>query len=218
MELFFFNALEPATRFYFFSVVLVVVVSIVLHELAHGYMALRLGDPTPQVSGHMTLNPMVHMGPFSLVILMLVGIAWGAMPVDRTRLRGRYAESWVALVGPATNVVLMLIGILSVGLTLRFAGSQEEGTMLANAIELGWTLAVINALLAVFNMFPIPPLDGSHVLANLHQGYARLISDPSKQGMFFLSFAFVFVLIGPIMEGLRFLISNAILWISSVGL
>ena len=84
MNLFINNLLSenPADRFFFFAVVLTVVVSIVLHELAHGWMAMKLGDPTPRLEGRMTGNPLVHMGPWSLLALALAGIAWGSMPID----------------------------------------------------------------------------------------------------------------------------------------
>src|SRR6056297_3003392 len=72
-----------------------VILSICLHELAHGWTAIRLGDDTPVVTGHMTWNPIVHMGAFSLFVFAFIGIAWGQMPINPSKLRGRYAESVV---------------------------------------------------------------------------------------------------------------------------
>jgi hypothetical protein len=86
-----------------------VIGSIVLHELAHGWAAIRLGDTTPRDLGHMTWNPLVHMGGFSLVVFAVIGIAWGMMPVDPSRLRGRYGDALVALAGPAMNIVLAAV-------------------------------------------------------------------------------------------------------------
>ena len=83
-----------------------IIFSICLHELSHGWAAIALGDRTPIESGHMTFNPLVHMGGMSLVAFALIGIAWGAMPINPARLRGRYAEALVALAGPAMNLVL----------------------------------------------------------------------------------------------------------------
>ena len=158
---------------YFFAVVIVVVISICLHELAHGIVAIWLGDDTPIVAGHMTLNPMVHMGPFSIVALLLVGIAWGAMPVDRTRLRGKYAEALVAAAGPFANVLIALVSLTALGLWLRFgADSAAEPTEAAeNARFLLTIFGVFNILLALFNLIPLPPLDGSRILANFSQWY-----------------------------------------------
>src|SRR5687768_7769180 len=76
------EALAAGGPVYVYSWVVIVVGSIVLHELGHGWMAIRLGDRTPLETGHMTWNPVVHMGMYSLVVFALIGIAWGMMPVD----------------------------------------------------------------------------------------------------------------------------------------
>ena len=84
---------------YYFSVVVAVVISIVLHELGHGFAAIWQGDDTPRISGHMTLNPLVHMGGFSLFLLVMAGIAFGQMPVNPGRFRSRYGNALVAAAG-----------------------------------------------------------------------------------------------------------------------
>ena len=88
---------------YFFAWILVVVVSICLHEFAHGVVAVWLGDQTPIEEGRITLNPLVHMGPVSMIALLIGGIAWGAMPVNPSRLRGRYAPALVAAAAAASS-------------------------------------------------------------------------------------------------------------------
>jgi Zn-dependent protease len=167
---------------FFFATIIAVVISITLHELAHGWVAIKHGDDTPIVTGHMTLNPLVHMGMFSLILLALVGIAFGAMPIDRTRLRGKYAESLVAVAGPATNLVLGVLAVLAMGLWLRFGSPPPDAGPGAN----GWLLlerfATLNIALMIFNMLPIPPLDGSHIMANISSGYRRLLSHEFAQG------------------------------------
>jgi Zn-dependent protease len=157
---------------YFFAVVIVVVFSICLHELAHGIVAIWLGDDTPIISGHMTLNPLVHMGPVSIVALLLVGIAWGAMPVDRSRLRGKYADAMVSAAGPFANVLIATVALVGLGLWQRFDGGGGEMSAAAeNGRFLLWIFGVYNVLLALFNLIPLPPLDGSRILANLSQSY-----------------------------------------------
>lgn len=158
---------------YFFAVVITVVISICLHELAHGIVAIWLGDDTPIVTGHMTLNPLVHMGPFSILALLLMGIAWGQMPVDRSRLRGRYAEAFVAAAGPFCNVLIAIVSLTALGLWIRFgdAASDELSTTATNARNLLSTFGVFNVVLALFNLIPLPPLDGSRILANLSRWY-----------------------------------------------
>ena len=188
---------DPA---YFVTVVFTVIFSITLHELAHGVVATRLGDPTPEQSGRMTLNPVVHMGPYSLIVLALLGIAWGQMPVDPTRLRGKYAEAKVALAGPLTNLALALLALTALGLWMRFlpAGvSPDEG-----AAAIGWpflfTFGLVNVALFVFNLLPVPPLDGSHILANFSRGYANFIRNPANGGVTLVLFIGVFLLAGRI--------------------
>jgi Zn-dependent protease len=200
-DLFVLKAFDPATRFFFFSMVLSVVISITLHELAHGWAAIRLGDNTPIRLGRMTGNPLVHLGPFSIAALLIAGIAWGQMPVDPTRLKGKYAEAWVAFAGPATNFMLSLVALTGLGLLLRFdtlAGTGIE----KNAIGFLYSFGGINAILGVFNLFPVPPLDGSRILGNFNRRYENFVNDPSHQGVMILAFIFFFstasVIFGPV--------------------
>lgn len=160
-----------------------VIGSIVLHELAHGWAAIRLGDNTPIETGHMTWNPLVHMGGMSLIVFALVGIAWGAMPVNPNRFRGRHADALVAAAGPAMNLSLAAICILAGGLWEAYA-SGVGSPLFENFGTFFFAGAFLNIILAAFNLLPVPPLDGSRILASFHNGYARLASDPSKAAVF----------------------------------
>ncbi|MGC6487121.1 MAG: site-2 protease family protein [Planctomycetota bacterium] len=157
----------------FVYVVVTVVLSITVHELAHGYAALRLGDPTPERSGHWTWNPIVHMGPTSLVMLLLFGIAFGAMPVDPTRLRGKHAEVVVALAGPLSNLALALLGASGLAAWQLAVDGQAATLLQENLRQFVFVFSVINLTLAAFNMIPLPPFDGAHVLAGLVPAYGR---------------------------------------------
>jgi len=185
----------------FVSVLFTVVLSITLHELAHGWTAIRLGDDTPIRADRMTVNPLVHMGGWSLLALALVGIAWGQMPIDRTRVRGRHGGAWVALAGPATNLLLAAAALTAVGLWARF-NHDVFGPMARDEDWVGragfflQTFGMVNLLLCVFNLLPVPPLDGSHVLASFHRGYDRFISDPNNGGPLMLMFIVAFILAG----------------------
>jgi Zn-dependent protease len=180
-------------RFYFIAVVITVVVSVCLHELSHGVAAIALGDNTPVESGHMTLNPVVHMGVVSIVLLFLVGIAWGAMPVNPSRLRGRYAPAVVAIAGPACNVVLAAISIGGVGLWQRYGDPFTMRQTTENLQNFLWIFGVVNIALAIFNMLPVPPLDGSRVLANLSRGYDDVMQKLSTGGGTAVAFILVFL-------------------------
>jgi Zn-dependent protease len=149
-----------------------VIGSIVLHELAHGWAAIRAGDRTPIDSGHMTWNPLVHMGQTSLIMFALVGIAWGAMPVDPSRFRGRYDDAKVAFAGPAMNLVLFGIAILAaVG---AFIFEPRLGDPLGhNVFVFCITGAYLNLALMFLNLLPVPPLDGSRILGSFVPGFNR---------------------------------------------
>lgn len=175
------------------SWVVIVIGSIVLHELGHGWAAIRRGDRTPIETGHMTWNPVVHMGQMSLIMFLLFGFAFGAMPVDPSRFRGRYASAYVAAAGPAMNLILTLACILFGGVVLAFA--PRIGEPLAGNLFMFFSLgAMLNIILMLFNLLPIPPLDGSRILANFSPGYARLWYSENAQwvamGLFILVFLF----------------------------
>ena len=170
---------------YFFSVAFTVVVSVTLHELGHAVAAIRQGDDTPRLAGRLTLDPMKHMGPMSIVILLVAGIAWGSTPVNPAKFRSRYGDAIVSLAGPAVTVGLALIGLTALGLWMRAAptvASPAVGNLRIFLLVFGTT----NILLCVFNLLPVPPLDGSHIVASFVPPFKRLLADPNNQGMFFV--------------------------------
>lgn len=175
------------------SWIVLVIGSIVLHELAHGWTALRLGDTTPRDTGHMTWNPLVHMGPWSLAVFALLGIAWGAMPVDPTRIRGRYGDALVSAAGPAMNIGLALVSFLCLILWILLAGKlgvdEPLRGNLATFFELG---AVLNLVLAAFNLLPVYPLDGGHIAGSLSPGYRALAEGENGRWLMFGGFILFF--------------------------
>lgn len=182
-------------RFFYLSWIACIVVSIVLHELGHGWMALRLGDPTPTIQGRMNFSPLVHMGPLSIVVMLITGIAWGSMPIDPTRMKGRFAEAKVAVAGPAVNVILAIVGVLAAAAWLRTAGDlPQQNTPAKNGFDLLWLLGATNVVLTIFNLIPVPPLDGSHILANFSRGYTDLLNSDAMRTAGWLPFIVVFVL------------------------
>lgn len=175
-----------------------VIGSIVLHELGHGWAALACGDRTPIESGHMTWNPVVHMGPISLLFFALVGIAWGAMPVDPSRFRPRFGNAIVALAGPAMNLLLALGAVVLLVLWIGLAGGfwiggvrapdplwQNMQTFLLVGIKL-------NIVLMLFNLLPVPPLDGSRILGDLVPGFGRLFQSDKAVLVAFILFLLLF--------------------------
>ena len=156
-----------------------VIFSITLHELAHGWSAIRAGDRTPIETGHMTWNPWVHMGPMSLIMLALFGFCWGLMPVSPSRFRGRYDEAIVAGSGPAMNLGLGLACALLAAVWVRVAPGLSPSD---DVFKVVWKFLMVgvsvNLFAVIFNMLPIPPLDGSRILGNFVPAFERFASDP----------------------------------------
>ncbi|MFT3786866.1 MAG: site-2 protease family protein [Tepidisphaeraceae bacterium] len=183
----------------YFAIVLTVIVSIVLHELAHGFAAIYKGDRTPIETGHMTGNPLVHMPPVSIIMLLVVGIAWGSMPIMPSRLRGKYAEAFVAVAGPAMNLVLSLIALTALALWMRFSPDTffaSDNHMAENGRVLLMVFGMMNMALFLFNLLPIPPLDGSKIVANFVPAYERFAQTEAGRGAMFAVFMIVFFVSG----------------------
>lgn len=150
----------------------VTIPSVILHEVAHGWAALRLGDDTARRRGRLTLNPVAHVDPIGTLLLPAALAASGLgvigyakpVPVNVARLRKpRDHAVLVALAGPATNVAIALVAALSVRL-LGAVDRPEAGDIGWDAVTVLTVLGLINLLLALFNLLPVPPLDGSAVV------------------------------------------------------
>lgn len=143
------------------SVVAAFLIAVTVHEFAHAWMADRLGDPTPRLRGRLSLNPLVHLDLIGTLLLLFAGFGW-ARPVE---VNPRHFSNWrrgmltVAAAGPLSNVgVAFAAGLLfQLGLT----GAAPALGRLVHAV------VYVNAMLAVFNLIPIPPLDGSRILSNI---------------------------------------------------
>jgi len=194
-------------------VLVLIFFSVVCHEISHGLVAWKLGDPTAWRMGRLSFNPLVHIDIFGTILLplflLLMGsrflFAWAKpVPVNPAYFRNRkQGMMLVALAGPATNLALAV----AMSLLLRFGGSIMPA-FLASALA---TTALMNVILMAFNLIPIPPLDGSRIVANflggrLYWNYMRL----ERYGMMIV-FGLLFLgvisrLLYPVMIlGIRFL-------------
>ena len=147
------------------------VIAIVFHEVAHGLVARRLGDPTAESKGRLSLNPIKHIDPFGTVILpMLLALSHAPMfgwakpvPVNYSRLNSpRRDMVLVALAGPGMNLILALVGTAILAATVE-AKTGVGAFIAANALN----FVAINIFLALFNLLPVPPFDGGHVVEGL---------------------------------------------------
>lgn len=163
----------------------ILIMSVVVHEVSHGYAASMLGDPTARLEGRLTLNPIKHLEFFGSFLIpsisyMLGGFIFGwakPVPYNPYNLRpGRWSEATVAVAGPASNIAIALI----FGLLLRANVSSNPAFMQITA-----SIVFINILLAIFNLVPIPPLDGSKILFSIFPEKAyRLRAMLESYGMF----------------------------------
>lgn len=214
----------------------VLIMSAVFHEYAHGWVAFRLGDNTARDAGRLTLNPLKHLDPVGSIILPLLLIlsrasfilGWAKpVPYNPYNLRDhKYGDLKVAIGGPGTNFLLALI----FGLVARFmplAESLKEtltvgffqgdngyllsltyGSMLSSLFVLSIIICFINLLLMIFNLLPIPPLDGSKVLmAVLPYGLRERFYRLEPYGIFIILFLLMFGLFGLLWPVLIFLFS-----------
>lgn len=172
----------------------IVLFALPFHEFAHAFTAVKLGDSTPRWQGRYTLNPLVHIDPMGAVLIFVVGFGW-AKPVQwnprNVTINRRLASLLVSLAGPLSNLLLAVITLVVLRVVL---GMNETEVFLRGPTFVESflaTFAEINVALAVFNMLPIPPLDGSHVLFALLPGDTTQLYGVLAQYGFLMLFALV---------------------------
>ncbi len=179
---------------------IVLVFSAILHEVAHGYVADRLGDPTARLLGRLTLDPRRHIDPFLSILLPLLLLVSGSpiifggakpVPIDEFNLKdGRKDVALVSLAGPLTNVLLAVVATALFRLA-QISPLQSQEIVIILLI----TFVKINVLLAIFNLLPIPPLDGSKIFSLvLPNDAAKAYLSLGTMGMFLIFFLLAFPL------------------------
>ncbi len=147
--------------------------ALTVHEFAHGYVAFRLGDPTAQASGRLTLNPLKHLDPLGTIAFFIFHFGWAKpVPVNPAYFKDPQKDMlWVALAGPVTNLILAVISALMtkalwlLAKTIPYSALGEAVLVPLNSVLIAsvW----INLVLCIFNFLPIPPLDGSRILTGI---------------------------------------------------
>lgn len=158
--------------------------AIMMHEVSHGYVAERFGDPTARLLGRLNLNPFKHLDPIGSIAVFVFGFGWAKpVPVNPSNFRRpRKDMIWVALAGPLTNLLLALFSALLLRILGWFdpVSPEEAGLLMQMLTPLKMMVAFslyINVLLAVFNLLPVPPLDGGRILMGfVPDVYAALLS------------------------------------------
>lgn len=163
----------------------VVLPAIICHECAHGWVSYKLGDPTAKYAGRLTLNPLKHLDPIGTLCMIFFHVGWAnPVPIDPRYYRDRKKGIiYVSLAGPVTNFILAFLSLLIEGLLMKFGSSHSAVIWIL--CQFCYYSAVVNIGLALFNLIPIPPLDGSKILGELsckvndfywkYQRYWRLV-------------------------------------------
>ncbi len=188
----------------------VLVMSVVIHEVSHGWMAYVLGDPTAKMAGRLTLNPIPHLDPVGSIIVPLVlsllpgGIVFGwakPVPYNPYNLKVKNGPAYVAIAGPASNFTIAIIFGLFIrtGLGVSILGVQ--------ALPILSTIVLINIMLGLFNLIPIPPLDGSTILLSFFPIHSKFVE---------IFHRYQLVLILAVIFGFGFIIDKVLITIFSL--
>jgi Zn-dependent protease len=171
----------------FAAFVIAVIVGITFHEFSHAAVATLQGDQTARSQGRLTLNPVAHLDPLGSIALLVAGFGWGRpVPITPTHMRNRrFGAVLVGLAGPAANFVLAIASVVA----LRVVDPTGTTFDVDFSVRLLYTLVAVNVILGVFNLLPIPPLDGSTLLS--------VVLPPSRQHIVqFLDQYGIFLLLG----------------------
>jgi len=188
-------------------IAIIFVISITLHEYAHAWMANRLGDPTPAQQGRLTPDPRAHIDPLGFILIFLIGFGWGRPVIYnpyylKDPLRD---ELKIALAWPAMNILLALVGIMIlIVYSLILPGIQDLVTVFF------MQFAFMNIALAVFNMIPLPPLDGYRLIKMIAP---RMVSKVEMYGQYILIWFVLIFVRGPGAGLLRSYIIGVSSWI-----
>lgn len=188
-----------------------VIVALVLHEFAHGYVSYHLGDPTPKVQGRLSMNPLVHLDPFGTICLFVFGFGW-AKPVQINTEYYKEKKKGIVLVslaGPFMNFILAILGVILLKFSLLISLESIQSFL--------YVFVSINLGLGLFNLIPIPPLDGSKVLysilpTELYFKYMRY----EQYGMFLLIILLWFGVLTPFLQVMFSSVSGFLFYIFGI--
>ena len=189
-------------------------IALTVHEYAHARAAVMLGDPTPRLMGRLTLNPVAHLDPIGLIMLWLFKFGWAKpVPINPSYFKNyRQDMVVVSLAGPVSNMVLALLTAFLIGILAKMQ------LLSGGWVKVLWMTYTYNIILAIFNLVPIPPLDGSKVLASILPGQQGRIFDQLEQYGPFILMGLVYIgVIGmityPLERGLAYVINAIVMTI-----
>lgn len=195
---------DPAA---FFMLAILLLYSVILHELAHGWVAYRMGDATAKWLGRLTLNPIRHLDPIGSLMLLIIGFGWAKpVPVNLENIPAPERRKGLILVSAAGVTMNMIIAF--VAMLLWRLLTPEPGGLLYNVL---YMLAYINILLAAFNLIPIPPLDGSKILMGFTpESFNRVLYQIEPFGFFIVLGLLLLGALDPVIKVFQFVIISLI--------
>lgn len=214
------------TMFQVAALVIPLIIAIVFHEVAHGWTARALGDPTAAQLGRLTLNPVKHVDPFGTIILpgmlKLAGLpvfGWAKpVPVVKGRLRNPRRDMMiVAAAGPGSNLAMALIGAVALGLVMRGFAAEAEPSLAVSFLAANlFNFILLNIFLALFNLLPIPPFDGGHIVEGLlpPQAARKYAAMHSKALLIMILLLVVLPWIAPSLNVVSWLVLPPVEWLT----
>ncbi|MBQ7450303.1 site-2 protease family protein [bacterium] len=169
-------------RFYIFWIT-ISIFSTCIHEFAHAITAYWQGDDTAKLMGRFTLNPMVHMGKVSLLCLLFFGLCWGLCPVNPNKLKHSYSDAVVSFAGPLSNIIISFIFSI---LYCYFSKYENTSIIMNNFIYFCWIGAYSEFVIGIFNLIPVPPLDGSKIFEYIVPKVKPIYCNMGNNGLFAL--------------------------------
>lgn len=163
------NGIFSGNKYSIISIVvyiLVILTSLTLHECAHGYVSYKLGDPTAKMRGRLSLNPKDHLDPAGALMMLLFGFGWAKpVPVNPNYYKNRkLGMALTAFAGPLSNLLSAFIGVLLFELAFRYLFPAVSSATVIIICIFAYFTVMLNISLAIFNLIPVPPLDGSRIL------------------------------------------------------
>lgn len=190
----------------------VILLALTVHEAAHGFMSYKLGDYTAKITGRLSLNPLRHLDPIGTICMLLLGFGWAKpVPIDTRNFKNPKRDmALTALAGPVSNLIMAFIGVFLFILAEKFLGlSAYQGNTFSYAVLLFLNVFYsLNVGLAVFNLLPIPPLDGSRIFLSFlpTKIYFRIM----RYERYIMLIMFALIFFGVLNRPLSWLITNVI--------